>query len=108
MSVFGLRSVPCLPDPGSFAVAMQCENDSASVAWTGSAGATSYQLTATDGNGYQKTCSTNQTSCRILNLECGQTYRLNMTAINTAGAVTKDTGITFQSRESFKIHFNVF
>ncbi|MGL6081629.1 MAG: fibronectin type III domain-containing protein [Gammaproteobacteria bacterium] len=92
--------VPCLPNPNSFAAAVQCENDSASVSWAWSDGAKSYELTATSGTGAQLKCSTTQNSCNITYLECGQTYSLSLTASNTAGAVSMETGITFQSRKS--------
>ncbi|XP_053096527.1 uncharacterized protein LOC113530559 [Pangasianodon hypophthalmus] len=93
-----LTTVPCLPDPISFAVAVQCANDSASISWARSAGATSYELTATSNNGDQLKCVTLQNSCNITYLECGQTYSLSLTAFNSAGAVSLETGITFQSR----------
>ncbi|GAA6076390.1 uncharacterized protein LOC113651476 [Tachysurus ichikawai] len=93
-----ITTVPCLPDPTSFAVAVQCTNDSASVSWALSDGATSYELTATSYNGNQLKCVTTQNSCNITYLECGQMYSLNLTALNSAGSVSLDTGITFQSR----------
>ncbi|XP_058265731.1 uncharacterized protein LOC131365857 [Hemibagrus wyckioides] len=93
-----VTTVPCLPDPTSFVVAVQCANDSASVTWAWSEGATSYELTATSYNGAQLKCVTAQNSCNITYLECGQTYSLSLTAINSAGAVSLETGITFQSR----------
>ncbi|KAI5096119.1 hypothetical protein C0J45_14549, partial [Silurus meridionalis] len=93
-----LTTVPCLPDPNSFAVTVQCPNNSASVSWAWSDGATSYELTATSNNGDQLKCVTNLNTCNITNLECGQTYNLSLTTINSAGAASLETGITFQSR----------
>ncbi|KAI5609206.1 hypothetical protein C0J50_6208 [Silurus asotus] len=93
-----LTTVPCLPDPNSFAVTVQCPNNSASVSWAWSDGATSYELTATSNNGDQLKCVTGLNTCNITNLECGQTYNLSLTTINSAGAASLETGITFQSR----------
>lgn len=95
-----LCPVPCLPDPMSFAVAVQCTNDSASISWAWSEGATSYELTATSYNGDQLKCVTVQNSCNITYLQCGQTYSLSLTAFNSMGDVSLETGITFQSSES--------
>lgn len=92
--------MPCLPDNTSFAVEVQCANDSAFVSWGWSEGATSYELTATSNNGDQLKCDTLQNSCKITNLECGQTYSLSLEAFNDASSVSLDVGTTFQSRES--------
>lgn len=60
----------------------------------------SYEVTATSNNGDQLKCVTMQNECNITYLECGQMYNLSLTAFNSAGAVSLETGITFQSRES--------
>ncbi|XP_017343677.1 uncharacterized protein LOC108276481 [Ictalurus punctatus] len=93
-----LTTVPCLPDPSSFAVAVQCANDSAHVSWALSTGATSYELTATSNSSDQLKCVTVQNSCNITYLKCGQTYSLNLKAFSSGGSASLETNITFQSR----------
>ncbi|XP_043081301.1 serine-rich adhesin for platelets [Puntigrus tetrazona] len=100
-------SAPCLPVSSSVTVDVNCENATASFSWAWSSGAASYELTAISNNGYIASCISQDNFCIISKLACGQTYTVRLAAINDKCQVTKETGVTFQTRPCSPLHVNV-
>ena len=95
-----LCPAPCLPDPSTIAVEVECDNDTALVGWAWSDGASSYELTAISDDGFVATCASQDNYCNFTDLVCGQTYNLSLTAINSVCQDTQVTSVTFETRES--------
>ncbi|KAK1803500.1 hypothetical protein P4O66_020926, partial [Electrophorus voltai] len=102
-----LTTGPCLPDPSSVAVAVNCDSNTASVRWAWSNGASSSEVTVTSNDGYLATCASNQTQCNFTNLLCGQTYNVSMVTINGVCQVPWSTGLTFQTWPCVPKHMEV-
>ncbi|XP_043942820.1 uncharacterized protein LOC122814297 [Protopterus annectens] len=68
---------PCMPE--NIAVFVNCPYDIISVSWDKSDGAAYYTVTVENGDGYVY-CNTTDTGCDISILNCGQMYRLAVTA----------------------------
>ncbi|KAK7945711.1 hypothetical protein WMY93_001439 [Mugilogobius chulae] len=75
-NVISFISAPCYPRNST--VQVDCSSNGATVSWT--------------------LCSTQQTSCNILGLSCGQTYSLNLTATNEQCSVTAPTQPSVNTR----------
>ncbi|XP_066528003.1 fibronectin-like [Hoplias malabaricus] len=102
-----LTTAPCPLAPGSIAVAVGCDNDTASVSWALSVGATSYELTAASNDGYVATCASQKNNCTFTNLMCGQTYNLSLTVVSSMCQITQASNITFQTRPCVPLHVAV-
>ncbi|XP_053549799.1 uncharacterized protein LOC128641237 [Bombina bombina] len=78
-----LQTAPCTPvlqQPQ-----LSCEINTAFLAWNPSRGAVSYASNATDTKGRTLSCSTENTSCIVSELQCGQTYNFTVIAANSQG-----------------------
>ncbi|XP_040215776.1 uncharacterized protein LOC120945574 isoform X2 [Rana temporaria] len=75
-----LHTAPCIPvlDPPQII----CYNNSVSLSWSRTSGAISYISNVTSPGEESLFCQTEDTSCTIDNLKCGQTYNVTVTAIN--------------------------
>lgn len=66
------------------------------VSWYPSDGAELYVVTATTATGHTATCETDMTNCELLNLQCGDSYSINVTAVgvtcNSTGHMTGSLG----------------
>ncbi|KAJ8279126.1 hypothetical protein COCON_G00061920 [Conger conger] len=97
-----LTTAPCVPDIVDVAVA--CENDSAQVTWSVGKEAVSYAVSVAGINGHRASCTTENNSCNVADLICGETYNLSLTAINDHCEVMSPTGQTFQTRPCAPLH----
>ncbi|KAM5148104.1 uncharacterized protein ACMZJ9_011772 [Mantella aurantiaca] len=75
-----MYTAPCIPvlNPPQII----CYNDSVSVSWSRTSGAISYISNVTSPGEESLSCHTEDTSCTIDNLKCGQIYSVTVTAIN--------------------------
>uniref|UniRef100_A0A3B4UUE8 Fibronectin type-III domain-containing protein n=1 Tax=Seriola dumerili TaxID=41447 RepID=A0A3B4UUE8_SERDU len=73
-----IKTAPCVPD--NVTVAQLCEEHGAAVTWAPSAVATSYQLTATGMDGNAASYNTSVNNFTLVDLHCGQSYSLSITA----------------------------
>ncbi|XP_044055462.1 uncharacterized protein LOC122877670 [Siniperca chuatsi] len=73
-----IKTAPCVPD--NMKVVQSCEKNGATVTWGHSPVATSYLLTATGRDGHVASCNTIVNNCTLVDLHCGQPYRLSVTA----------------------------
>uniref|UniRef100_A0AAV2KVH4 Fibronectin type-III domain-containing protein n=1 Tax=Knipowitschia caucasica TaxID=637954 RepID=A0AAV2KVH4_KNICA len=73
-----IQTAPCAPE--DVAVSLLCDNNTGSVSWSPSPGAVSYTVKALGRSGQAPlTCSSDNTSCDIPNMQCGETYRFTVT-----------------------------
>ncbi|XP_047442067.1 uncharacterized protein LOC125008801 [Mugil cephalus] len=73
-----IKTAPCVPD--NVTVVPSCQDNGASISWSKSLVATSYQLTATGQDGHVAACTTSVSNCSLAELHCGLTYDLVITA----------------------------
>ncbi|XP_075901618.1 uncharacterized protein fndc7b isoform X2 [Nelusetta ayraudi] len=78
-SVRPVRQIPCVPT--DVMVSSNCGQSFAQVTWRSSLGAASYQVSAEDKDGRRSFCFSNETSCRLESLTCGQVYDIGVAAL---------------------------
>lgn len=61
---------------------LNCNDDSVTVTWSEAEGAVSYKVTAMSDGGLLAMCETEELSCQLTDLECGQTYTITLTVIS--------------------------
>ncbi|XP_063282186.1 fibronectin type III domain-containing protein 7-like [Pelobates fuscus] len=76
--VLEIVSAPC--SPLHLTALPQCSPLGASASWESSIGAKSYTATFIGMDGDRTSCSTNNTSCSVSELHCGQVYNITATA----------------------------
>lgn len=74
---FFVPSAPCAPE--NISSSLLCDNNTAAVSWGNSSGAVFYKVMATSTDGDVKQCTTNDTSCHLPHMHCGQTYNISVT-----------------------------
>ncbi|KAK6484735.1 hypothetical protein HHUSO_G12572 [Huso huso] len=79
-TVYTIQTAPCVPY--YVEAHLECENDTASIAWESSEGATSYTAIAQSSDGHIHPCNTSDTSCTLPSLKCGHTYNITVTAFD--------------------------
>ncbi|KAM7387682.1 hypothetical protein PAMP_023904 [Pampus punctatissimus] len=75
------KSVPCPPE--NVAVILNCSTNTALVEWQASEGADSYTVQAFGVQEHESVCETDSESCVLLDLLCGFTYNITVTAVNS-------------------------
>ncbi|XP_072276183.1 fibronectin type III domain-containing protein 7-like [Pyxicephalus adspersus] len=75
-----ISTVPCIPE--SVNTAMDCVSNSALVSWSQSSGALNYTSSLIGLQGKRYNCSSQETSCWVQDIECGEEYTLAMMAQN--------------------------
>lgn len=95
-------SAPCLPKDVKF----KCQSGGAAVSWNATYGTANFSLTAIVNGSVQTLCTTQQNSCNVTGLSCGQTYNISLTASNSqcavaaptnAGLTTSELNVCFES-----------
>ncbi|XP_010791369.1 fibronectin type III domain-containing protein 7-like [Notothenia coriiceps] len=80
-TVVSLTSAPCLPR--EVEIEVDCIHDGAAVvSWNATYGAANFSLTAMVSGSLLSLCETQQNSCNVTGLSCGETYNLSFTASN--------------------------
>ncbi|KAJ8376161.1 hypothetical protein SKAU_G00067410 [Synaphobranchus kaupii] len=78
-SVYTIRTVPCVPVLTE--VEIDCLSESSAwVVWEESVGAEQYTVTAEDSRGSVSQCATNDSTCSVPDLHCGQHYTFTVAA----------------------------
>ncbi|KAM9349923.1 fibronectin [Symphorus nematophorus] len=86
-AVVSLTSAPCLPR--ELEVEVDCNSDGAAVvSWNATYGTANFSLTAIVSGALQTLCETQQNSCNVTGLSCGETYNLSLTASNEQCSLT--------------------
>ncbi|KAE8290995.1 Fibronectin type III domain-containing protein 7 Precursor [Larimichthys crocea] len=86
-TVITLISAPCVPT--EIDVDVNCNSDGdAVVSWNSTYGTANFSLTASVSGNLQTLCATQQNSCNVTGLACGETYNLSLTASNTQCSLT--------------------
>ncbi|KAL0966456.1 hypothetical protein UPYG_G00295510 [Umbra pygmaea] len=76
--VVPFHSVPCTPAPA--VSTLDCFNNSILMAWAHVDGAVFYTATASYSGQKHRVCRTNNTSCQVSNMTCGQVFSVSMVA----------------------------
>ncbi|XP_074545118.1 uncharacterized protein LOC141804545 [Halichoeres trimaculatus] len=85
--VFSFTSAPCLPR--EVEVEVDCNSDGAAVvSWNATHGPANFSLTAIVSGSLQTLCETQQNSCNVTGLSCGETYNLSLAVSNTQCSLT--------------------
>ncbi|KAJ1170951.1 hypothetical protein NDU88_002822 [Pleurodeles waltl] len=74
------NTVPCTPH--NLSAYTECNSDVATLLWEPSPGALLYRATAVSAEGNSTTCSSDNATCEVSGLHCGQTYAIEITATN--------------------------
>ncbi|KAG2461556.1 FNDC7 protein, partial [Polypterus senegalus] len=74
-----IETAPCPPE--NVAAVMDCNNKTATVSWSASERAVSYNVSAEENGEQISSCSTQDTSCHLSDLQCGRTYDVTVTPI---------------------------
>ncbi|CAL8306274.1 unnamed protein product [Lota lota] len=101
-----MTSAPCVAGPA--VVQVDCSDDTAAISWGSADGALSYALAATAAaDGHRTSCETEDVSCRLTELLCGQAYRLELTAVNEQCRTLSPHTVTFSTRPCAPLHVGV-
>ncbi|XP_067460816.1 mucin-4-like [Thunnus thynnus] len=96
-TVISLTSAPCLPT--EVEVEVDCNSEGAAVvSWNATYGAANFSLTAIVSGSLQTLCTTQQNSCNVTDLNCGETYNLSLTASNKQCSLTAPTHANLTTR----------
>ncbi|XP_015242186.1 PREDICTED: uncharacterized protein LOC107092315 [Cyprinodon variegatus] len=82
---------PC--DPVNVTSILQCGSDTATVSWSGGAGALAHTILAQEGGSHRYvSCKSSTTSCQLKQLQCGKVYNFTVLAedatCNSTGGAT--------------------
>ena len=92
--------LPTAPCPPQDVLALAgCENRTVSVSWAPSEGAVMYTATLEGTDGETTCCTTNDTSCDISQLPCGEMYVLLVTAEGRTCNSTQSEGLMVRTGE---------
>ncbi|XP_071392950.1 fibronectin-like [Centroberyx affinis] len=89
-----VHTVPCAPT--NVTATQICGQNSADVTWVASLGAINYTAVAVSGGGHRSECSTNDTSCSLHGLQCGEVYTIGVAAV--------DDSCSSQQSQTFSLH----
>ena len=69
-------SVPC--PPANITAVRTCAPDPVPVSWASSSNAKQYTAVAVSSRGHRSECTTNETSCSLPGLHCGEVYMISV------------------------------
>ncbi|XP_045544657.1 fibronectin type III domain-containing protein 7 [Salmo salar] len=90
-----IREVPCVPT--NVTVHRTCGESPVAVTWDASRGAKIYTAIAIGNSGHRTECTSNDTTCSLEDLLCGQTYSLSVLAVDDACSSTESSMVTLQT-----------
>ncbi|XP_078263980.1 fibronectin type III domain-containing protein 7-like [Rhinoraja longicauda] len=79
-AVMTVQSAPCIPE--IITAQVDCDTNDALVSWEQSKGSDLYVATAKATDEHEHLCNTVETSCKITDLHCGQSYNITVKAGN--------------------------
>lgn len=83
----------------TISVDYSCTSGMVTVTWDLVFGANMYRATAVDGTGASLNCTSASTSCQITMLQCGENYRVHVTAISDDCESISNISSTFETGE---------
>ena len=83
----------------TISVDYSCTGGMVTVTWDLVFGANMYRATAVDGTGASLNCTSASTSCQITMLQCGEKYRVHVTAISDDCESISNFSSTFETGE---------
>ncbi|KAM4552488.1 fibronectin-like isoform 2-T2 [Odontesthes bonariensis] len=89
-----LQSVPCVPT--NVSVVMDCANNSAVVSWSASRGAVQYSVMALSSHS-NDSCQTSDLSCSLTSLTCGNSYAVQVVAVDESCSSVLSQVLVFNS-----------
>ncbi|KAK9519631.1 hypothetical protein VZT92_022346 [Zoarces viviparus] len=87
-----VNSVPCVPVNVQGVV--ECSSNTVEASWDAAAGAASYISALNRAEGSSSPCPTADTSCLFSDLQCAQTYKLSVVAMNDRCTSSKSANIS--------------
>lgn len=91
--------------PREVEVDVKCHSDAAAVvSWNATRGAANFSLTAIISGELRTLCVTQQNTCNVTGLSCGETYNLSLTASNTQCSVAAPTHVNLTTSESSSVN----
>uniref|UniRef100_A0A4W6E8U3 Fibronectin type-III domain-containing protein n=1 Tax=Lates calcarifer TaxID=8187 RepID=A0A4W6E8U3_LATCA len=82
-------TLPALPQTPTVEVEVDCNSDGAAVvSWNTTYGTANFSLSAIVSGSLQTLCTTQQNSCNVNSLTCGETYNISLTASNDQCSLT--------------------
>lgn len=79
---------------------LETYNGTGEISWSAASGAISYMVTAAATSGHQALCETSGLQCELIELQCGQTYKVNLITINDHCQTDTQTDVSFSTCES--------
>lgn len=93
-----LYLAPCLPT--DVKVEVNCKSEGAAlVSWNTTKGTANFSVAAIASGSLQTLCTTQENSCNVTGLSCGETYNINLTASNNQCTITAPTTTNFTTSE---------
>lgn len=100
-------SAPCVPT--EMEVDVKCHSDAAAVvSWSATRGAANFSLTAIIGGEHRTLCVTEQNTCNVSGVNCGETYSLSLSASDAQCSVAAPTHVNLTTREFNSVCLKVF
>lgn len=96
--ILSLLLVPCIPQ--NVNSTLLCQENSLSVSWDASSGATAYFANAVGSQGQTITVDVQDPTCLLSGLQCGEVYSLTVLAFNDECKSAESTGLEITSGES--------
>lgn len=94
--------------PTEVEVDVRCHSDAAAVvSWNATRGAANFSLIAIVSGELRTLCVTQQNTCNVTGLSCGETYNLSLTASNIQCSVAAPTHVNLSTRESNSVSLKV-
>ncbi|XP_071200535.1 mucin-3B [Salvelinus alpinus] len=90
-----IREVPCVPT--NVTAHRTCGESPVAVTWDASRGAKIYTAIAMGNSGHRTECTSNDTTCSLEDLLCGQTYSLSVLAVDDACSSTESSMVTLET-----------
>lgn len=97
--------MPCVPT--NVTVHRTCGESPVAVTWDASRGAKIYTAIAIGNSGHRTECTSNDTTCSLEDLLCGQTYSLSVLAVDDACSSTESSMVTLQTGKDGVINSGV-
>lgn len=95
---YAFSPAPCLPT--EVVIEVDCNsNGAAMVSWNATYGTANISLTAIISGSLQTICTTQQNSCNVTDLSCGETYNVSLTASNKQCSLTAPMYANLTTRE---------
>lgn len=89
--------MPCAPT--NVTAQRICGNSSVEVSWLASRGAQSYVAVAVGESGHRTSCSSNTTTCSMLDLHCSSVYSISLTAVDGNCSSLESQSVTLRTGE---------